>query len=1086
MKFAHLLRGAACLAVLAATLRPAFGQSAFLRRPDIHGDRVVFTAEGDLWLGSVTDGSAMRLTSHPGLERSAHFSPDGSQIAFTAQYDGGVDVYVMPVTGGEPTRLTYDPAGALVLGWTPDGQNVLFRSRRDNPERANRLFLVPVRGGQPKLLPVPQGELASFNSDGKRLAYVPVSAEWQHWFHYRGGEADKIWLTDISTKTFKQLTHFAGVDTTPVWFGNQIYFISERDGIANLFKLDPNSEKVTAATHYADYECRYPATDGKRIVYQHGAGIAVYDPANGQSHDLAFKLDTDRLHARDRRLPLAPQVVDATIGPTGKRLLVEARGQILSVPVENGASRVQDSLPGTRSQHPAWSADGKQVAFISDRSGEEELWIEPSYGPGEPRQLTRDHKGPLNDPVWSPDGKWIAVSDLEMRLLLVDASTGEVTQVEQADRDGSYNETFGTYCFSPDSKLIAYSSMMPTWSRAIFLYDIASKRKIQITTAEMNSTAPAFDSTGKYLLFASDRDIKPLADGISNYFSYPDPTKISMVTLSADTPSPFILSNEEEGVTAKPEAKAGAKAGPADLDGIAERIIDIPMAPDHYAKLAMVDNRIIALAQSGDPGGTSTLVAFDIKSKSTTTLAAGVSGFEVSADNKKLLIHAGAGYQVVDAMTGPVTPASGRVDLSNQTVEIHPVKEWTQIFNETWRLARDLFYDPGMHGLNWPAIKQKYEAQLPAVGDRSDLNQILGDMIAELNIGHAYVNGGDTGEVIRPVPMGFLGADLEPVPGSAAYKIVKIFPSDGFDLDARSPLLAPGLNVHVGDYIVAIGGHPVSTDQDIHALLVGTANQTLSISVNTKPSQDGARQIFIKPMATEVKARYFDWAAGRADYVAKHGGANLGYVHIPDMSDGGLTEWAKHYPAQCLLKDGIVFDVRNNGGGYVSGYFLGQMVEKPFAWSKPRYGASWTRWNTGTVGYEVTLCNEESGSDAEAFADGFQRLKLGPVVGMPTWGGEVGSGNGYRLLDGGVLNIPNYGMYSPDGKWVIEGTGAEPDIVVPEDPVAVMAGRDPQLDRAIAYLKAEIAKRPIYHPNPPPFPVKSYNGGKMGKQAGKG
>ena len=1104
-------------------------EAPFLRRADIHGDRVVFTSEGDLWLGSIQAQTAQRITSHPGIESRAHFSPDGNMLAFTAQYDGGTDVYVMPIVGGEPKRLTYDPSGAQVVGWTPDGKFIQYRSRRNSGERRNRLWQVPVGGGMSALVPIPQVEHAALNADGHTYAYVPISAEWQHWFRYQGGEADDIWLADTSAKTFKKLTTDLGIDTTPVWVGEAIYFVSERDGFANLYKLDPKTNKTTEVTHYTDYGISYPSSDGKRVVFQHGHGLALFDPATSKTQELRFALNSDRIHARPRRVPLQPAMNMAAIGPTGKRVLVESRGQIWSIPAEAGDARPVALLPASRSQYPSWSRDGKQMAFVSDRSGEEQIWIAPTTGTGQARQLTRSHQGPLGPLVWSPDGKTIATSDREMRILLADTTTGEMTTVDQTDRGGSYDATVDAVAFSPDGKWLAYDKPAPNLNSVVYLYNIATRKKTAITTPEMSSSSPAFDSSGKYLVFLSDRQFDPISAGASRFFAFGKTTKVTLIPLSADTPSPFLLNNDEEGtpdtsgasrpvtppsVPGTPALPTGTTTGATtgaantggsvaptasslptvkvDLNGIATRLVDIPLPADRYAKVEALDGRLLLLVNA-DPEGQGNpfpdqLIAFDLKKKQSAVLVPHLSDFQVSSDRKKLLLQSGKSLAVVDAVTGPVAPGTGSVDMAGVTLTVDPAQEWKQIFNESWRIARDFFYDPKLHGVDWQTVKAKYAAQLPAVADRSDLNGILGDMIAELNTGHAYVGGGDMGEgTARPLPMGYLGADFEPIKGNAngvvnggggngdAFRVAKLYPGDEFDLDSRSPLLTPGVNVKVGDYILAIAGQPVRADQDIQALLIGTPGQTLTLTVNSKPTLEGVREIRVKPMATEAKARYYDWVDSRREYIRSHGGENIGYVHIPDMVNGGLTEFTKHYYAN-LSKDGMIYDVRNNGGGYISAQLLLQMASKPLTYFKPRYGASWTRQDWAFAGYSVALCNENSGSNAEEFCDAFQRLKLGPVIGVRTWGGEVGSGGGYPLIDGGRLSIPNYGEWAPDGKgtWLIEGTGAKPDIEVANDPASLLAGRDPQLDRAIATLKADIAKHPVPRPSPPAFPDKAY------------
>lgn len=1093
----------ACL-LSAPAAAPAGSPPQFLRRPDIHGDRVVFTSEGDLWLGSIADHAAARITSHDGVEGPARFSPDGRSIAFTAQYDGGTDVYAMDVSGGMPRRLTYDPGSAIVVGWTPDGKEVLFRSRREEPTRRNRLWAVPADGGTARVLPIPRAEFASMNADGNRVAYVPVSAEWQHWKRYRGGMADDIWLADLVARTYRRLTTDPGVDTEPLWVGDAIYFVSERDGHANLYRMDPTGTAATAATRYTDYDVRYPGTDGKRVIFEHGDGLGLCDPVTGRVEEVPFELRSDRIHARERRVPALKNLFGVALGPAGKRLLVSARGQILSAPVENGDVRAVAVQSGARCQYPAWSEDGKRIAFVSDRSGEEQIWVAPSSG-AEPRQATRDRKGPLGPLVWSSDGKTIATGDREMRILLVDVATGASTVVDQADRGGSYDLVNASYCFSPDGKWLAYAKPEPNWNWVVYLYDIAGKRRIQVTSAEMTSAAPAFDPAGKLLYFLSDRAFDPKYVNANRYFSYDRFTKVSLVTLAADEKSPFLALSDEEGAPADSAAK-GSKDSPktdaakkgegtakkgegapktrVDAAGLRDRIVEVPVPADRYVRVAPVEGRLLLETledvSNNDPlAAVRQLRAFDMKKKEAKVLVQKLTDFQVSADRKKLLIQTEKDFAIADAGADEVAGGKGKVPTEAWTLTVDPAAEWRQIFNETWRIARDFFYDPGMHGVDWTAVKRKFEAMLPATADRSDLNFILGEMVAELNCGHAYVGGGDAPNS-PSVPMGFLGADLAPAPGSTpAYRVVKIYPGDEFDLDARSPLLMPGAEVKPGDYILAVAGKPVRADQDIQALLAGTADHLVTLRVNSKPSLAGARDVLVKPMASERQTRYYDWVASRREYVRARGGENLGYLHIPDMDVGGLREFAKHYYPN-LDKDGMVYDVRMNGGGYIDAMLLLQMSTKPYSYFKPRYGASWTRTDWGFSGHAVALCNENSGSDAEEFCDAFQRLKLGPVIGVNTWGGEVGSGNGYAMIDGGQVYIPNYGEWVPDGKWVIEGTGALPDIVVEDDPTEVMAGRDPQLDRAIEYLKQKLRTEPVVRPSPPPFPNKALNAPEAG------
>ncbi len=612
------------LSVVAIVSASAESPQQLLFRPDIHGDQVVFTSEGDLWLGSIAAHSASRITSDDGAEGPARFSPDGRSIAFTAHYDGGTDVYLMDVAGGMPRRLTWDPAAAIVQGWTPDGRSVIFRSQRSGGTWRNRLWSVPAAGGSPTLLPVPYGEFASMNADGKRLAYVPVSAEWQHWKHYRGGNADDIWLADLGAHTFRRLTSDPRIDTEPVWVGNEIYFVSDPDGDANLYRLDPETGAITQATRYTDFDVRYPGTDGKRLVFEHGTGLALYDPAGDRTEELRFDLHSDRIHTRERRVSALRNLFGVAFGPTGKRILVSARGQILSAPVEQGEVRPLAAIAGGRCQYPAWSADGKQVAYVSDQSGEEQIYLVPSTG-GAARQVTKDHKGPLGPLTWSPDGKLLATSDREMRIFLVDVATGAMTLVDQADRGGSYDVVLSSYRFSPDGKWLAYSRLEPNWNSVVYLYDIAGRKSTPITTPEMGSYAPAFDPAGKYLCFLSDRDFNARIFNSSRSFAFDKTTRISLVTLSAKEKSPFLTPNDQEGVPPdsaanaekegkekKDKNKAKDKDGAAkktpdlpkmkvDIEGLAARIVEVPVPADNYVRVEPLEGRI--LLETYGPGG---------------------------------------------------------------------------------------------------------------------------------------------------------------------------------------------------------------------------------------------------------------------------------------------------------------------------------------------------------------------------------------------------------------------------------------------------------------------------------------------------
>jgi tricorn protease len=931
------------------------------------------------------------------------------------------------------------------------------------------------------------------HADG-RIAYVPISGEWQNWKRYRGGFADDIWLATTSDKTpeFRRLTDDLGVDTQPIWVGDRVYFVSERDGVANLYALDPATGAVTPATAYPDFEVRYPQTDGRTVIFEHGDGLALFDPSSGRSRDLELDLRSDRIHARARRVSALDRLFGTELGPTGKRILVSARGQVLSAPVEHGDVRVVAAESAARCQYPEWSPDGERIAYVSDVSGEEQVWVVPSSG-GEARQVTEDHIGPLGPIVWSPDGKRLLTSDREMQTLLVDARSGKITVVDQSDRGASYDLVLRQYVFSPDGEWIAFTRLDPTWNWSVHLYEIASGETTRLTDDVMSSYAPAFDPEGKYLYFLSDRELAPRYSPLSHFFTFDQKrTKVSLVTLAAETPSPFLEKNDKEGEADDEDTadekdekedgeddKADLPEMTVDVGGIAARVVEVPVPADRYTRVEPIASKLLLETYEGDDedeqGGPRRLQTFDLEEREVETLVGRLDGFDLSADRKKLLVQQGRQFTVMNADAGKMPEDDGKVDTGGWTLNIDPAAEWRQMFHETWRIARDFFYDPDMHGVDWPSIRAKYEPLLGAVAVRGDLSFIQGEMVAELNCGHAYIGGGDQQRAPR-IPMGYLGADLELVRGDTpAYRIDRILPGDGFDLSSRSPLLTPGVDVSVGDHILAVNGTPVRADRDIQALLVGTAGRAVTLTVNDRASMRNAREVLVEPMGSERRARYYDWVESRRRYVSENGGENLGYVHIPNMSGRGYQEFAKHYYPN-LDRDGMIYDVRFNGGGYIHAMLLLQMSSSRYSYFKPRHGASWSRQGWAFTGHSAALCNDASGSNAEEFSDAFQRLGVGPLIGTRTWGGEVGSGGGYRLVDGGSVYIPNYAAWVPEGEWIIEGVGVEPDMVVEDDPAALMEGRDPQLDAAIEYLKRKIAEEPVARPTPPPFPDKSEGG----------
>jgi tricorn protease len=1055
-----------------------------LQTPDILGDLVTFASEGDIWVGSIQAGRAHRLTSDLAEKSNPRFSPDGKWIAFTGGYDGGQDVYLIPIDGGTPKRLTYDPYGVAVEGWTRDSQRVLFRSKRENPAFRHRLYTVGIEGGLPKALPMEKAAQGSYSPDGSKLAFARLALESHHWKRYHGGEANAIWIIDLAHGGYKRIDATDVNEQYPAWARDGLYYVSEVEGSANLWKYDPSSGARKRLTNHQGLDVRSVATDGKRVVYAWGYELFVYDPATQKEQRIDFSLPSDHIHARATTVPLAVSGFD--LGPTGKRVLLESRGQLFSIGAEKGEARAIAPKLGSDSHGVTWSPDGARLAFISDRSGEENVWLVDSTPGAKPTQLTTFEGMRLDTLTWTPDSKGLVFEDVAQRLWLVDVATKKLTKVAENDQSG-----FSGFSISPDSAWIAYSASVNLVVRSIYFYNVAKGTTTRVTDAPTADTEPDFDPSGKYLYFLSQRNIEPQNDEIDFQMDLQDTSKVYLVTLAKDTPAPSALKAEEEPVK-KPAASGkgaasgastggddgddgeDAKAAPGptkvDLAGIGSRIVELGAPGGKYSGLQARKGGVLFLSHGED--GTQ-LMSLSNSDKEPTVIASEVAGFKISSDNSKTIVQTLFGLQVGN--TGePIRPGSGRVDTSSITVPVEPALEWKEIFEQAWRNERDLFYDPGLHGMPWKSVHDRYAAWLPAVGSRSELNVLIGEMIGEMNVSHSFVGGGF--ESVRPMPkprIGSLGADL--AWDGTVFRIKHLLPGDGFSFADRSPLLEPGLGVHEGDALLSIDGEPLRGDQDPNALLIGKGGKEIVLSVGPTADASKAKTVRVKAMLSDVDARYYDWVAARRAFVDKAGAGKLGYVHLPDMESSGIRELTKWLYAN-LDKDGLVIDVRYNHGGIVSGQVLERLTRVIFEFDQGRYGAPQPYHRFGYSGRLVVLCNEDTSSDGEYFCTGFKFMKLGPVLGTRTWGGYMAVA-GPPVLDGGTVAFPVEGSFAPgEDKWLPDGTGFTPDILVPEDPAAFAAGRDNQLERAVAVLQDLIAKKPVYHPKrlSPPSQAKAF------------
>ncbi|MBL9129025.1 MAG: PD40 domain-containing protein [Verrucomicrobiales bacterium] len=1136
------MRRRACLGWLLwgwLVLQAHAGEARLLRFPAIHGDRVVFGYAGDLYTVPATGGLARRLTSDPdSYEMFPRFSPDGKHLAFTAQYDGNTEVYVMPSEGGEPRRLTYtatlerddvsDRMGPnnIVLAWR-DNESVVYRSRRTqwNPFKGE-LTIARIGGGVPEVLPLPRGGWCSFSPDGKQLAYNRIFREFRTWKRYRGGQADEIWLYDFATRQTTKLTDDPAQDMFPMWAGDRIYFVSERDESrqANLFALDPKTKAVRQVTRFTEFAVKFPSLGDRAIVFENGGYLYRLDLADENVTRLDVEIREDLAIGRGGWKDVSKEMTSAHVSPDGARAVVGARGDVFTVPAKNGPTRNVTTTPGVHERDAAWSPDGKWIAYVGDASGEDEIWIRSQDGLDEPRRLTRDSDTYKYAPVWSPDSKKLAWGDKKNRLQFVDVASQAVTEVARSDafeiRD---------FAWSPDSRWIAYTTPEVRRFSNIYLDGLDAGTTVAATDGWFDVGNPTFSGDGKYLLFVSERTFNPTYGSTEWNHTYGDMERIYLLTLAKDTRSPFAPKSDEvkpkddaapksekapDPSAKPPDAKAGdrpigtltqllgdpqfrtvvaelARAGAAatnalpatsptnapakdpaastnavvvkvDADGLARRIAVLSPAASNYGDLQSVGDKLYYLKKGK-------LHLFELEKDKETEIG-DVAGYRISADGKKMLVRVGADLAIVDLPTGKLDVGDKKLGLGDLKVALDRGAEWSQIYAECWRQMRDFFYAPNLHGVDWPAIRRRYEPLLPHVRHRADLTYVIGEMIGELNAGHAYVGGGDYPKPER-IPLGLLGARLSR-DASGYYRIDRILRGQNWDPKLRSPLTEIGVDVREGDFVVAVNGRSTRSMADIYASLVGQAGKQIRLKVNGEPREEGAREQVVVPTADEQPLYYLDWVLANIERVDKATDGKVGYVHVPDMGVPGLNEFVKFYYPQ-LHKEALIVDCRGNGGGNVSPQIIERLRREPAMWTIARNGAVNVDPSGQVLGPKVLLIDAFSASDGDIVGYRFRKHRLGPIIGQRSWGGVVGIRGTLPLLDGGFLNRPEFSRFDLDGKeWIMEGVGVEPDIVVDNDPAREFDGIDDQLDRAIVEIRRAMEARPVTIPPVPAYPDK--------------
>jgi tricorn protease len=1035
-------------------------------------------------------GIARKLTNHDGYEMFARFSPDGKTIAFTGQYDGNTEVYTMNSQGGVPKRLTFtatlgrddvaDRMGPnnIVFGWKHDNTSIIFRSRKKSFNDFNgSLYTVNTDGSLPEELPVPRGGFCSFSPDDQKMAYNRIFREFRTWKRYRGGMADDIWIFDFKTHKTENITNNPAQDIIPMWYGNKIYFLSDRDENKrmNMYVYDLTSKETKKLTDFTDFDIKFPSLGNKAIVYENGGYIYKMDLSTEKSEKVKIIVAEDFVSGRSVLKDVSKNITTFDISNDGKRALFGAHGDVFTVPEKYGETRNLTQSSGIHERDSKWSADGKWISYISDKTGEDEIYIQAQDGSRPAVEITSGSSDYKYQPYWSPDSKKLLWSDRNQTLHYVDIDTKLTTNV---DIDSIFE--IRDYAWSPDSKWITYTKNSDNRFQQIYLYSLDQKKSFPVTENWYHAFNSTFSIDGKYLFFISSRDFNPDFSNVGSTISYSDMSNIYFVTLTKDTPSLFKLKSDEAEPTTntiKPETSDKKKESASvpkkidlqvDIDGIEGRIGKLPIKASNYFNLTSVENKLY-YQRRGRKDEKAALFMYDFDSREEKNLGQ-VDGYEISANKKKMIVSQNGLYGIINVPATEIK-ITDKLDLSGLQMLINKQEEWEQIYKETWRQMRDFFYSPNMNGVDWKAQGDKYEVLVKYVNNRNDLTYILGELVGELNIGHAYVGGGDRPQPER-IKTGLLGAEISKDKVSGYFRIDKILKGQNWNGQVKSPLTEIGVNANEGDYILAVDGKSVNKMNNIYEALVNKAGRQVNLTLNNIPSEQGKREITVMPIDDESQLYYLNWVNNNIEKVNKATNGRVGYLHIPNMGVDGLNEFIKYYFPQ-LEKEALVVDVRGNGGGFVSSIIIENLRRVAAMISVTRNSKPDINPEGTLYGPMVMLCDEFSASDGDIVTYRFKTYNMGKVVGKRTWGGVTGIRGTLPLVDGGFINRPEFSIYDLEGKkWIIEGVGVEPDIVVDNDPYLEYTGTDQQLNKAIEVILDDLKTKSKKIQDHPPYPVK--------------
>jgi tricorn protease len=1089
-----------------------------LRMPTVNRTHIVFVYAGDLWIVPRDGGEASRLTTGVGNETAPQFSPDGRTVAFTGEYDGNVDVYTVPATGGVPKRLTYHAGTDALAGWTPDGKHLLFVSQRNSYSgRFARLFTIAVDGVFPAEVPLPMGYAGSYSPDGTKLAYEPIPRAFNAWKRYRGGMASPLWIANLSDSSVERIPRENSNDFNPMWpAGNadKVYFLSDRNGPVTIFSYDTKAKKVAPLIPNNGLDIKSASVGPDAIVYEQFGTLHIYDLKSGKAKPINVTVNGDLPALRPKYEKVPARIINAGLSPAGARAIFEARGEIISVPAEKGDARNLTNTTGVAERDPSWSPDGKWIAYFSDESGEYALHLRDQKGMGEVKKFNLGNPPSFfYNPTWSPDSKKIAYSDKRLNIWYVDVEKGQPVKVDSLSRGFAPGSNW-----SPDSKWLVYTKPLKSWYQAVFVYSLEQGKSMQVTDGLSDAGHPVFDKSGKYIYFTASTDIGPRVFGF-DMSSYPHrPTRsVYIAVLRKDLPSPLAPESDEEkfGEEKKDEKKEGESGGegekkpaeqtgekkadeagkPADkpgekkeppkvtidFDNISQRILALPPPNRNYVGLAAGKANILFLAEFPDGAQGSVLHKFDLEKRKLDKVLEGLNFFELSANGEKMLYRQQQNWHIAAtaaAGTPAFKPTEGKIKTEEMEVYVDPRAEWNQMYRETWRIERDFFYDPNHHGLDLRATAKKYEPYLDSLAHRADLNYLFQEMLGELSVGHLYVGGGDVPDPKR-VPGGLLGADYRIENGR--YRFDTVYNGENWNPQFRAPLTQPGVNVVAGEYLLAVNGRNLTSNDNLYSFFESTANKQVVIKVGPNPDGSNSREVTVVPVPSETGLRNLAWIEENRRKVDKMSDGKLAYVYLPDTARGGYDFFNRYFFSQ-LDKQGAVIDERFNSGGQAADYVIDYLRKPLMSYFAVRDGEDF-RQPFGTMpGPKVMLINEYSGSGGDYLPYMFRRVQIGPLIGKRTWGGLIGIGGYPTLIDGGGVTAPHFAFYTPEGKWEIENVGVPPDIEIEFDPAAWRKGQDPQLEKGVELLLQELKKNPFRQPQRPPYP--DYHNGRTTVKTG--